>query len=1093
MVFTQRKQIRLALLFSLTLLGHSLLHAQTLAFPGAEGFGRFAKGARGAATQEVYIVTNLNDAGAGSFRDAVSKQGRIVVFAVGGIVRLATDIVVQPNVTIAGQTAPGDGISFFGKRITFSGASNTITRFLRIRLGATGNSGKDASGISNGANIIFDHCSFTWGMDEVFSINWDSKGTSPDNITLQNCIIGQGLHRENHSAGGLIQTPDGGKISLLKNLYISNKTRNPKVKGVNEFVNNVVYDWGNGNRLDTNMNYGWSGDAYIMGGSSGVSEVNIINNYFVSGPLTPPSTTTPFSRGTGTFNVYGAGNFFDNNRNGILDGSEVPFNETGYPGISGSAFQTAPIPYPSATPAMTAAQAYQYIIDSVGAFYPRRDEVDTLLVGEVVSKGTRGVYMYRETNNGLANGGLGNVYGAPAPLDSDADGMPDAWEDANGLNKTNKADATQYSTSYPEYLNIEVYINGLITTPVAVFIKPPTNLALTATSVETPSPSSIVTLAWTDNADNEAAFVVERSTNGTTYTEIQQTAANANSYADGNLVPNTVYYYRVKSINATDHSTYAAASVTTPPLPSAPAKAISPTPANRYKYAEPTSAGNLTLKWNGSTNTTTYSVYFGTDSTNLVKKADVAYATSPSYTVTGLTNNTTYYWRIDATNVKGTATGTLWAFRTQPIITAGVVGYWSFNETQGRDCIDSSAYQNHGVLGLNDDNQTIRTSGKVKGAVDFATATTNMYVFSAPHQDQLWLNRSSFTLSFWMKAPASLLPPDNNTSAYIMCKGSIRKDDITGATGKRIDIEAKNKQVRFAIDDDVTKYELSVDGTNFFTNNWVHVAAVRDSAANRLRLYLNGSKFATEVTTTQGQGIGEESALIIGNIGELEFLATNNAPAPYKGMLDEFRIYNYALSQVEITALATALPSLPVGLTSFEVDAESNRSKITWTTATEQNNDRFDIQRSTDGRTFISIGTVKGKGTTSEPQSYLFYDHNPAAGINYYRLVQHDLDGKAVSHGIRTATFQIKSLQLQLLPNVVSGKATIQLALAKTGLYKLELYDVNGRLLQTIGTAKADAARTITYSVDASSLTAGLYFIRLTTDNETITQRMVVK
>src|SRR5690606_29797248 len=125
-------------------------------------------------------------------------------------------------------TAPGDGIVLFGKRVTFSGANNTIARFLRIRLGATDNNGKDASELSNGKNLIFDHLSVTWGMDEVFSINWDNKGNNPDNITIQNSILGQGLHRSNHSAGGLIQPSAGGKISLIRNLYTSNKTRNPK-------------------------------------------------------------------------------------------------------------------------------------------------------------------------------------------------------------------------------------------------------------------------------------------------------------------------------------------------------------------------------------------------------------------------------------------------------------------------------------------------------------------------------------------------------------------------------------------------------------------------------------------------------------------------------------------------------------------------------------------------------------------------------------------------------------------------------------------------------------------------------------------------
>jgi hypothetical protein len=222
-----------------------------------------------------------------------------------------------------------------------------------------------------------------------------------------------------------------------------------------------VYDWGNGNRLGDSLNYGWAGDAYIMGGSSGTSAVNIINNYFVSGPLTPPSATTPFSRGTGTFNLYGAGNYFDNNKNGSLDGTLVPYNTTGYPGLDASNFQTTAYAYPDASPSMTAAQAYQYIIDNAGATLPRRDQVDSLMIAEVSSKGTQGWYVYRETSLPFINGGVGKVTGATAPLDSDADGIPDAWETAHGLNKNNSADATAYSTTNPSYLNIEVYINSL--------------------------------------------------------------------------------------------------------------------------------------------------------------------------------------------------------------------------------------------------------------------------------------------------------------------------------------------------------------------------------------------------------------------------------------------------------------------------------------------------------------------------------------------------------------------------------------------------------------------------------------------------------
>lgn len=460
-IFTKimKSQLLLLAIFGLT----SELKAQTPAFPGAMGFGRYATGARGVSTRQVYLVTNLNNSGSGSFRDAVSQPGRIVVFRVGGIINLSSDVVVSPNVTIAGQTAPGTGIVLFNKRVTFSGANNVICRYLRIRLGATSNSGKDASGFSNGSNMIFDHLSVTWGMDEVFSINWDNKGNNPDNITIQNSIIGQGLHRENHSAGGLIQPSTGGKISIIRNLYTSNKTRNPKVKGVNEFVNNIVYNWGNANRLGTTMNYGWSGEAYIMGGdSAGESFVNIINNYFVGGPSTRPTTTTPFSSGNANFNLYGSGNYFDNNKNGVLDGTLVPYNTTGYPTGDASSLKTTPYNYPQQSPALTAAQAYQKAIDSVGACFPMRDEVDQIIINDLSSKGTSGIYVYRETDLPLTNGGLGIVSSGTAPADSDNDGMPNAWETANGLNPNNAADATAFSTQVPGYLNIEVYINSLV-------------------------------------------------------------------------------------------------------------------------------------------------------------------------------------------------------------------------------------------------------------------------------------------------------------------------------------------------------------------------------------------------------------------------------------------------------------------------------------------------------------------------------------------------------------------------------------------------------------------------------------------------------
>ncbi len=136
--------------------------AQQLAFPGAAGFGRFATGGRGGT---VVHVTNLNDSGAGSFREAVGQPNRVVVFDVAGIIRLESRLVFAKNLTVAGQTAPGDGVVVYGDGVSFSGADNLICRYMRFRMGAGGTAEKDAAGIANGRNMIFDHVSVTWGRD----------------------------------------------------------------------------------------------------------------------------------------------------------------------------------------------------------------------------------------------------------------------------------------------------------------------------------------------------------------------------------------------------------------------------------------------------------------------------------------------------------------------------------------------------------------------------------------------------------------------------------------------------------------------------------------------------------------------------------------------------------------------------------------------------------------------------------------------------------------------------------------------------------------------------------------------------------------
>jgi len=461
------------LFLGLLLAGSSLCaNAQQLAFPGAQGWGRFATGGR---TGTVYHVTNLNDSGAGSLRDAVSQPNRIVVFDVAGVIKINSRIVFAKNLYVAGQTAPGEGVTVYGNGVSFSGATNTIVRYMRFRMGKGGASGKDCAGIANGTNMIFDHCSFSWGLDETFSINPDGKGENPENITISNTIMGQGLMT--HSAGGLMQSNN---ITLYRNLYCDNSTRNNKIKGINQYVNNIVYNWKNA--------------AYNMGGdSAGDSYCNIESNLFINGPAKGGAA---FTGGNSNFHFYGDDNWQDSN----MDGKYDPVLVTDY---SAGDRQNVPYNYPELEK-LPGNTLVENLLPTVGASLPYRDYSDCYMIDEVYSFGTKGALIYDEKTL---------IYGAPDTwtvwegnkrVDTDGDGMPDAWEEANGTDP-NKNDAMAIAAN--GYANIENYINSITRDDRDYFLRAPLCLQ------HEESTQNSITVSWLDYSDNEDGFIVELEKN----------------------------------------------------------------------------------------------------------------------------------------------------------------------------------------------------------------------------------------------------------------------------------------------------------------------------------------------------------------------------------------------------------------------------------------------------------------------------------------------------------------------------------------------------------------------------------------------------
>jgi pectate lyase len=434
------------------------------AFPGAWGGGMFITGGRGG---RVIAVTNLNDSGPGSLRAAIDERGpRIVVFRVAGIIPLESNLNInQPDITIAGQSAPGDGICLANHSLNIN-THNVILRHLRVRRGQPeGGQGSDNIGGNPVGQIIVDHCSASWGMDENLSLYRYMKPTAAGsdvklptmNVTVQWSISSEALNAGSHAFGG---TWGGQDSTFHHNLFACNTARNPSIgmSGEFDYRNNVIFNW----RHRT------------MDGGDETSLVNVINNYYKPGPATNPDMQSTIAR-IEQRNMYSPGNRWQT-------GSWYPATR-GRPGkwyVAGNIVEGFPevtrdnwrgmrgpeelarvnTPF-EGWPVMqqTAQEAFESVLAKAGATLPRRDAVDKRVV-EMVRTGKV------ITANGIVSdpkevGGYPEYAfsAADVSIDNDGDGMPDDWERARKLNPNDPADGS-VDADKDGYTNVEEFLNG---------------------------------------------------------------------------------------------------------------------------------------------------------------------------------------------------------------------------------------------------------------------------------------------------------------------------------------------------------------------------------------------------------------------------------------------------------------------------------------------------------------------------------------------------------------------------------------------------------------------------------------------------------
>ncbi len=521
------------------------LAAQQPAFPGAEGGGMYAVGGRGG---RVIEVTNLSDSGTGSLRAAVAASGaRTIVFRVSGTIILNSALdISKDSVTIAGQTAPGDGICIRRYPVNVK-ANQVVIRYLRFRLGDESGGDYDTfGGIASKRNIIVDHCSVSWSIDETLSMYTN------DSLTVQWCIISESLYNSTHPKGAHGYAGIWGghsRSSFHHNLLAHHSSRTPRITSGGpppvpsnevDVRNNVIYNWG--------FNSAYGGE---------VSTTNLVANYYKSGPAT---TSGVRYRIVQPYDSLGQWYVADN----YMSGSTTISNDNWAGGVQGTYAAMPRIragtPFPF-TPVTTqsAVDAYDLVLNNAGARLPKLDSVDLRIIAETRNgTATYGATSYPRDHLGDSTkitgiidhatdvGGWPTLNSAPAPADADHDGMPDDWERAHALNPNDASDGSTVTAS--GYTNLELYLTAIVDGTVGVAPDPVARPVAFRLDQNYPNPfnpmttisyhlasGSVVSLRVTDMLGREVAVLEDG----------YQPAGSYTAYFDGRRLASGMYTCRL--------------------------------------------------------------------------------------------------------------------------------------------------------------------------------------------------------------------------------------------------------------------------------------------------------------------------------------------------------------------------------------------------------------------------------------------------------------------------------------------------------------------------------------------------------------------